>query len=498
MKFLTKLMYTIHRILGTLLSILFLVWFLSAFVLLFHHYPSVNDAEKMEKQELIAQTPDSLPDLNQVMERIPQGANVNDIRLFRYMGQTVFEIRAGKETVKIPANLSEGLPVIDNDYVMKTAKLWNDAPIAKIDTLNKLDQWIPFGRLKQEMPIYKIFYADDAKTQLYVSSKSGQPLQMSTKSERVWAWLGAIPHWVYFTSLRQDLELWKKTVILLSGVGCIMVLAGFWVTVDIWNKNRRRKDHKFSPYKKKWYHWHYVSGIFFGIFVLAFTFSGMMSLADVPQWIHKKKIEADPAREMQKLKVDPTQFGCDYRQVLAEHPDAKELRWNCFSTHPYYTVRNDKNEYNIDATDSIVKPLELTKDEIVQAVTDFYTKEAPEVQLANMKVSELDHFETYFRELKHRGKVQLPVWKIEMNDKDKGVIYVHPKTAQVRYVDTSARLKYWAFTALHRMRIGFLNSHGTMRKGVLIVLLLGGTVASASGVALGINYLRRKCRKLKK
>lgn len=279
MKFLTKLMYTIHRILGTLLSILFLVWFLSAFVLIFHHYPSVNEAEKMEKEELIAQTPDSLPDLNQVMERIPQGANVNDIRLFRYMGQTVFEIRAGKETVKIPANLSEGLPVIDNDYVMKTAKLWNDAPIAKIDTLNKLDQWIPFGRLKQEMPIYKIFYADDAKTQLYVSSKSGQPLQMSTKSERVWAWLGAIPHWVYFTSLRQDLELWKKTVILLSGVGCIMVLAGFWVTVDIWNKNRRRKDHKFSPYKKKWYHWHYVSGIFFGIFVLAFTFSGMMSLS---------------------------------------------------------------------------------------------------------------------------------------------------------------------------------------------------------------------------
>ncbi len=84
-----------------------------------------------------------------------------------------------------------------------------------------------------------------------------------------------------------------------------------------------------------------------------------------------------------------------------------------------------------------------------------------------------------------------------MNDKDNGVIYVHPKTAQVRYVDTSARLKYWAFTALHRMRIGFLNSHGTMRKGVLFVLLLGGTVASASGVALGINYLRRKCRKLK-
>ena len=79
-----------------------------------------------------------------------------------------------------------------------------------------------------------------------------------------------------------------------------MVIAGIWVTVDVWRKTHRNRHSKFSPYRKRWYHWHYVSGIFFGIFVLTFTFSGMMSLADIPEWIHKPALKkaAPHARSM--------------------------------------------------------------------------------------------------------------------------------------------------------------------------------------------------------
>lgn len=38
MNVITKLMYSIHRILGTLLCILFLMWFLSAFVMMYHRF----------------------------------------------------------------------------------------------------------------------------------------------------------------------------------------------------------------------------------------------------------------------------------------------------------------------------------------------------------------------------------------------------------------------------------------------------------------------------
>lgn len=71
---------------------------------------------------------------------------------------------------------SDTLSIIDNEHIRQIATLWSASPIAYIDTLHTLDQWIPFGELKKEMLIYKIHFADDAKTQLYISSQSGEVL----------------------------------------------------------------------------------------------------------------------------------------------------------------------------------------------------------------------------------------------------------------------------------------------------------------------------------
>lgn len=64
MNVITKLMYSIHRILGTLLCILFLMWFLSAFVMMYHRFPRVSAKEKMQKLEMLSQAgglPPGLP-----------------------------------------------------------------------------------------------------------------------------------------------------------------------------------------------------------------------------------------------------------------------------------------------------------------------------------------------------------------------------------------------------------------------------------------------------
>ena len=78
------------------------------------------------------------------------------------------------------------------------------------------------------------------------------------------------------------------------------------------------------------------------------------------------------------------------------------------------------------------------------------------------------------------------------------IIYIHPETGIIRYVNTSSRWKYWSYTAMHRMRLPGLNSNTTLRKTVLWILLLGGTVTSVTGIVLSINYVRRKCRKKQK
>ena len=397
-------MYTIHRVLGTLLSILFLVWFLSAFVMMYHGFPRASQAEKLEKLEPLSP---SLPSVSEITSRLPEGEKVKGIRLDRYLGQTIFHIRTDKGEHNLPADSVQALPVIDGSRIHRVASLWCNAPIDRIDTLNRLDQWIPFGGLKREFPIYKFHFADTEKHQLYIGSQNGEVLQFTTRNERFWAWLGAIPHWVYFTWLRQDAALWSITVIWLSGIGCLMTIAGLWVGIDIWRRSRKQKG-KFSPYRKKWYHWHYVTGIVFGLFVLTFCFSGMMSLAEVPAWISKPVLDRNPTREIKKGAPQPDQYLLDYRQILTEYPDVRQVEWSNFRSKPYYIVKRSEGDLYIDASDSLPHPLKLDKKQVTDAVRTIHGDSI------HLKVELIDKFETYYRDMSrmYRDRSLLPVWKI--------------------------------------------------------------------------------------
>ena len=78
MNVITKLMYSIHRILGTLLCILFLMWFLSAFRDDVPPFSPVSaPKEKNAKSwKMLSQAGDSLPDISSVTARLPRGVKV--------------------------------------------------------------------------------------------------------------------------------------------------------------------------------------------------------------------------------------------------------------------------------------------------------------------------------------------------------------------------------------------------------------------------------------
>ena len=117
----TKLMYTIHRVLGTLLSILFLVWFLSAFVMMYHGFPRASQAEKLEKLEPLSP---SLPSVGEITSRLPEGEKVKGIRIDRHLGQTVFHIRTDKGEHNLPADSAQVLPSVDGSRIRRIASLW--------------------------------------------------------------------------------------------------------------------------------------------------------------------------------------------------------------------------------------------------------------------------------------------------------------------------------------------------------------------------------------
>ena len=111
MNLLTKIMQFIHRILGTALSILFLVWFLSGLVMIYHTFPRADRADKRAKMDILSL--ENLPSLDQIEKRLPQNERISHVTLNSYLGQTVFHLRTEKGSYDIPADSTERLPVID-------------------------------------------------------------------------------------------------------------------------------------------------------------------------------------------------------------------------------------------------------------------------------------------------------------------------------------------------------------------------------------------------
>ena len=483
---LTKLMFTIHRVLGTLLSALFLMWFVSGLVMIYHTFPKANPKDKAKKFESLTAP---LPSAQEILNRIPAGEEIKGMSVNRYLGHTVFHIRTNKGNYDLPADSTEQLPAVTWQRIEDVAQLWCKAPVERVDTLQKLDQWIPFGFLKKEFPIYKFYFNDKEKHQLYVSSQSGEVLQYTSSSQRFWAWIGAIPHWVYFTWLRQDRDLWISSVIWLSGIGCIMTIAGLYVGIYVFIRVRRKKGELTSPYKKKWYWWHHVTGTIFGLFVLTWAFSGMMSLADAPQWLAKTHKEYPVRQVIEKNEIAFANYPLDYREIIKDKDNVTQIEWSSFYSKPVYHIQKGSKKESIDASTNEVRSLKLTEEEIREAITAIHSNEP----ISNICL--IDKYDTYY--VARSGHLTLPVYKVEVDNLDKTCYYINPENGQYRSVDTNKRWRFWMYQGMHSLKFNWLVAHPILWTIVMWVLMLGGTIVSLSGVILGIRYIVRLCKRHK-
>ncbi len=494
----SRIFRTIHRVLGTLLSILFLMWFISGIVMIYHRFPSASQDEKFCKMDVLSLPMPSADTILAVRESKFSPDSVGRMALYKCLGEIYLEVadkqemeRGGRggfggRISKFPLDTASAMPQIDGNYIKRVARLWSSSEsdtIVKIDTLNKLEQWIPFGRLKEEFPIYKFYFADKAATQVYISSKSGEVLQCTTRSERFWGWMGPIPHWVYFTWLRQDVESWKSVIIWLSIFGIIMLISGCYMAIRSFRLSVKGGRGLASPYKKRWYRWHHIFGTLFGIFVLTWLLSGMYSLAKIPDWLGKEHKKYS-TREFYASRVKVADFVLDYRRVIAEFDGrVTHISWEGFGEHPYYKVHlKDGGVEYIDALGNDCSALYIGEKEAVDAVAPAHLGESYSVEL-------MQQYDNYYLDIK--GRMELPVWKIAFENADKSVYYINPNNGSVRSFNTHSRWSFQLYQGLHSLRYKIFAERKGLWTFVMWFLLLGGAFVSLTGVVLGIRYLLR-------
>lgn len=483
----SKFFFKIHRVLGSILSLFFLIWFASGFVMLFHTFPGMSKTDRIKTLQTLASL-DSIRicRLDSLFSLLPsEGITALTLRSHhKEKGdyQLSWETKGEKGTMG-----TRMLQSIDYTDALAYAQRYSTAPILRVDTIHEPDTWVPYKRDEYTFPIYRFFYADSLHTELSVAAQTAEGVQATTRSSRFWAYMGAIPHWIYFSSLRQHRELWSTSIIIIAALGTLMCLAGIYIGVcSFWRSYRSSRVLKI-PYKRGIYRWHHILGFVFGLSVLSFIFSGMMSFREVPQSVFSADGSVIRKLEQQQIKIDKHQESIWIdkliRMYVNEQP--KMISWHTLGDISYWEVFTAKGSYAIRLQGNNLVPLNLSEAE----VTCF----AHNLMGTDASVKLLTHYDNYY--IDRRGGLPLPVYLLEGKDADLSSLYLQPYTGEFKYYDENSRLYRILYQGLHSLIFAPLIARPWLWWVLILLCLTGGLLLSYTSVVLSLRKIFRKWRK---
>jgi hypothetical protein len=478
-------MILIHRWLGIVLSLLFVVWFASGIAMIYAGgMPSLSREKRLEKMPALnlAQVRVTASDAVQKAEldRPPAAVtllNVMDRPAYRFDGReaTVF------------ADTGEVLGGVGKTEALTIASRFLNLPEEKLHyagLLTEPDQWTITEQ--RQLPMHKITVDDDAHTELYVSEVSAEVGLQTTRGTRALAWVAAIPHWLYFTSLRVRGELWTQVVIWSSGIGSILAVLGIVLGLIQFS---RRKPH--TPYAG-WMWWHYVTGAVFGVFTLTWVFSGLLSM-EPWNWASgggsgsgMRQAFTGGALDLSRF---PTTDAAAWAQMLPGR-EIKEIEFLRIQDEPHYAVRGVEPEPVLVSAN----PLRIRHEPFsMESLMQRAKQGNADVPIAESQM--LSQYDSYYYA---RGQERpLPVLRLKFADPDSTWFYIDPKMSRIvaRFTHRQ-RVERWIYHGLHSLDFSFWYYNRPLWDIGMIVLSLGGLASSGIGLYIGLKRLLRHVRRI--
>lgn len=456
-----KSLIVVHRYVGVVLGVLMTLWCVSGFVMMYQPYPATSPAERMAGLETLNLTrccedialADADPLANARIEMLG-GAPV--LRTIGEGGPATYDLAAGAEV----APLSE-------DAVRRVAEIYAEGAgikgsVTELKTIHN-DQWTVQGARRWQ-PLWQATFDDPAGSYVYVNGKTGEVVQDANAHERFWTWLGAIPHWLYPTILRENTQLWNDVVVWSSAIGCFLVITGMVIGFI----RLRGRSGKFWPYKKRpMWMWHHVFGVFAGVLVLTWTFSGLLTMSP---W---GLLESKPAIERDAVASKMT-WG-DARAIVAHAKGdpalatAVVLRAAPFMDKPYLVaIARDGSETRF----GLNGPTPLTQPELEAGL------QARGGLLATGKLDVLTEEDDYY--YGHKQPVTFPVYRLTLTDPDQTHVYFNATTGDARIIDATSKRYRWWEAGLHSLDFAFMRARPVWDI-VTLILLAAVTIACATG-----------------
>ena len=476
----------VHRWLGVGLCLLFLVWFPSGIGMMYWDFPSVTAADRLDRSPALDP---SMVRLSPIEAYAVLGASQApaQLRLNTFDGRPVYRFRTGRGEPLVYADTGARQVGVTKELMKRAAAAWTGQPVsAATVTSIDVDQWTVQETFRNLQPLWK--YSWPNGEQVYLSETSGEVVQYTTTRSRMGAYLGPIPHWLYFTPLRKHQARWSAVVIWVSGIGTVAAILGLILGIWMYSPSKRYRNAGVStsiPYRGQ-KRWHMALGLVFGLGAVTWAFSGMLSMDPFPL-----TREGGGSRIPQALRGRPQLAGFagkHPREALAElaNRHVKELELTSFANQPVYIA-------TLGGGDTRIVPIDgPARDGFdPQRIIDIAQAAAAPTAFAESRV--IDQYDVYYLD-RHRQQ-PLPVILIRLNDADHTRYYIDPRTAQVAG-SYSARswMSRWLYHGLHSLDFPWLYNHRPAWDITVIAFMLGGTALCVTSLILAWEVLGRKLR----
>lgn len=456
-----------HRWLGIATGLFLAAWVLSGLVMLYVAFPALTEAERLSRLAPIAWDRVLLgPD--EALARAGLAAPPGGLSLSMRAGAPVYQVttRAG---ARHPVSAETGQALGPLDAAAARAPFGPDATVRAV----RRDPWTVRDRYDPVRPFHVVALGDAAGTELYVSARTGAVVLDTTRRERLWNWLGAIPHWFYPTPLRARAELWRGTVLWVSGLATAGVLGG--LVLGIWRLRLRRPyaSGAVTPYRGL-ARWHHLLGTLGGLSLLSFVASGWLSM-NPNRWFSPR---TPPAAMAEAYAGPPAPIGREALDGLAR-PGIVEVRFTQVDGRPVRVAADAQGR-------RLVAP--APPEAALRAAA---ARALPEARIAGVET--LTAPDAYW--YPHHDTRTLPVLRVRFDDPAATWLHIDPETgALLDRLDASGRLQRWLFEAPHRLDFAFLFQARPAWDAVMWLLNGLGAGIALSGVVLGWRRLRRTAR----
>jgi len=511
MVFVRKSLILVHRYLGIALSLLFVVWFASGIAMIYAGgMPRLTPQLRLERLPAL-DVPRIRLTPGEAAERAGLRKDPDRAVLLTVMDRPAYRFPGGRSATVYAdtGELLEDLGPAEARAIASRFMNLSEDQVHHVRTLTRADQWTLTQA--RQMPLHK-FRVDDAdRTELYVSPQTGEVTVLTTRRSRALAWVGTIPHWLYFAPLRRNGPVWTQVVLWTSALGCFLALIGLTLGVTQFKRTRPFRLSSSIPYTG-WMRWHYVTGVVFGVFTLTWVFSGLLSMEPFA-WSRREGLQVQgdvftggPLELSRFPAMDPAAW-----DRLLSGRAIKEVDLVRIQDAPYYVVRHAPNETGAGRPERLHQPYYVTgraePDRLLVAASTLEIRRepfsvdsliarlmaaVPDVPIAESQL--LSEYDSYYYS---RGRqTPLPVLRVKFDDPEQTWFYIDPEMSQVlARIHRYNRVERWLYNGLHSLDFSFWYNRRPLWDIGMILLSLGGLASSGIGLFLGMRRVRRSVKR---